>query len=118
MDRPVRRADPFGTLTTTHETALAAAAKNDGDGRRKEDKFENLRHLPWMNNKLDSIQEFQTAARARPSRLHSHQTHNSMYAPQLVCFFFFLFSLPVKERAFALLKASLKSSGVSAFWWE
>ncbi len=30
-----RRADPFGTLTTTHETALAAAAKNDGDGRRK-----------------------------------------------------------------------------------
>ena len=56
-----RRADPFATLTTTHETALAAAAKNDGDGRRKEDKFENLRHLPWMNNKLDAIQEFQTA---------------------------------------------------------
>jgi hypothetical protein len=51
----------FGTLTTTHETALAAAAKNDGDGRRKEDKFENLRHLPWMNNKLNSIQEFQAA---------------------------------------------------------
>lgn len=56
-----RRADPFGTLTTTHETALAAAAKNDGDGRRKEDKFENLRHLPWMNCKLDAIQEYQTA---------------------------------------------------------
>jgi hypothetical protein len=56
-----RRADPFGTLTTTHETALAAAAKNDGDGRHKEDKFENLRHLPWMDYKLSAIQTFQTA---------------------------------------------------------
>jgi len=43
-----RAADPFGTLSTTHATAEAAAGKNDKfESGGRHDKFENLSHLPW-----------------------------------------------------------------------